>query len=46
MTMKRTFIVSIIVSMSSAFVLSAVVPLFKIEPVYAQSIDNSLAEKQ
>lgn len=32
--------------MSSAFVLSAVLPLFKIEPVYAQSIDNSLAEKQ
>jgi hypothetical protein len=46
MTMKRTIIVSIIVSMSLAFVLSAVLPLFKIEPVYAQSIDNSLAEKQ
>jgi hypothetical protein len=46
MTMKRTIIVSIIVSMSLAFVLGAVLPLFKIEPLHAQSIDNSLAEKQ
>jgi hypothetical protein len=46
MTMKRTIIVSTIVSMSLAFILSAILPLFKIEPVYAQSIDNSLAEKQ
>jgi hypothetical protein len=46
--MKKIVIVLVIVllSLSSAFVLSAVLPLFKIEPVHAQSIDNSLAEKQ
>jgi hypothetical protein len=41
-------VVIAMVSLSSAFILGAaeVLPLFKIENVYAQTIDNTLAQKQ
>jgi len=43
---KVTLLVMVVVSLSLAFIFGAIPHLFKIQSVYAQSIDNSLAEKQ